>query len=470
MKKALLHFPKKNAPMYTGSRLGRNQHFRTIAYKTDGKDDEDDPTTKDGMLAILGKMKTGIETSLTEKAKSEISTQLTEQLKTVNEQIEAIKKLAENADELKAMKDQLEANATEYKALVKAFDMLQTRVKGAAQRVEPEFKSFDVRIKEAIEENTDQIVKFNRKEIKKLTIDIKAAADTSTANITGGSVWGAQYKPGIIANPNTLTQVRDLLKVSAAGPGTDFYFMRENGAGEGAPAPTSEKQVAAATTQATGLKPKFDIDLIESSVKFETIAGYMQVSKKAMLNIPNFVTFLQGRLPQKLMDVESAQLLYGDGTSPNLKGILTAGNFAASTSVATVLVEKIIDDLALLEDTYKRMATGITLRPADYFSFFKNKAAGSGEYDLPQGVTFINGVLYILGVPVAKTTTLTSGDYVVGDFQMGAELLIQDGMTLQFFEQDGDNVKTNQITARIEETIAAPVYGSDYFIKGAVPA
>lgn len=417
------------------------------------------------LIAKLDEMKTALETSIAEKAKGEITAQLTEQLKAVTEQIEEAKKLAGNTDELKALALKFDEAQAEYKALVKAFDMLQTRVKGA-QKVETEFKSFNQRIKEAIEDNHDNIQKFNKKEIKKLSIDIKAAADVSTANVTGGSVYGAQYKPGIIANPNTLTQMRDLLNVSAAGPGTDFYFMRENGAGEGAPAPTSEKQAAAATTQATGLKPQFDIDLVESSVKFETIAGYMKVSKKAMLNIPNFVTFLQGRLPQKLMDVESAQILYGTGTSPEIKGILATGNFVASTSSATVLVEKIIDDLATLEDSYKRLATGIAMRPVDYFSFFKNKSTGSGEYDLPQGVTFINGVLYILGVPVAKTTTLTTGDYVVGDFQMGAELLIQDGMTLQFFEQDGDNVKTNSYTARIEETVALPVYGSDYFIKG----
>jgi hypothetical protein len=54
----------------------------------------------------------------------------------------------------------------------------------------------------------------------------------------------------------------------------------------------------------------------------------------------------------------------------------------------------------------------------------------------------------------------------VGDFNLGAELLVQEAMALQFFEQDGTNVRTNQVTLRVEETIALPVYGSDYFIKG----
>jgi HK97 family phage major capsid protein len=193
----------------------------------------------------------------------------------------------------------------------------------------------------------------------------------------------------------------------------------------------------------------------------------MPISRKSINNLPGLISFLQKRVPEKLMDVEDAQILYGDGTSPNIKGILTAGNFTAGSAAGTTAtVEKIINDLSLFEDTYKRKASGITMRPADYYSFFKNKAAGSGEYDLPQGVVFVNGVLYILGIPVATTTALTAGDYVVGDWVNGAELLIQENMRLEFFEQDGTNVRTNQVTLRVEETIAVPVFGSDYFLKG----
>jgi HK97 family phage major capsid protein len=215
------------------------------------------------------------------------------------------------------------------------------------------------------------------------------------------------------------------------------------------------------------LKGQFDLDWKEDSVKFEIIAGWMLMSKKALNNIPSFLNFIQRRIPTKLMDVEDAQILYGNGTSPNMKGILTAGNFTAGSAAgATPLVEKIINDMSLLEDTYKRQATKIAMRPSDYYTFFLKKASGSGEYDLPQGVQFINGVLYILGVPVSKTTALTTPDYIVGDFNMGAELIIQQAMNIEFFEQDGTNVRTNQITVRIEEVAALPVFGNDYFIKG----
>jgi len=370
---------------------------------------------------------------------------------------------SEEVDKVKNMLEDLEKDLA--KKLDAAIVKFETKAKESAGN-----ETFESILGKALENATDDLAKFNKGETKKVAIelDMKAVGSFGINNVTGPSQWAGIQRPGIITNQNTNTHVRSLINVLPAGPGTDFYFMRENGAGEGNPAPTSEATSAATpTTQATGLKPQFDLDLVESSVKFETIAGWMLMSKKAMLNIPGLMAYLNLRLPEKLWDVEDSQILYGNGTSPNIKGILTAGNFVASTApIANVLVEKIIKDMALLEDTYKRLATGIAMRPVDYYSFFLNKAAGSGEYDLPQGVTFVNGVLYILGVPVAKTTALTTNDYVVGDFQNGTELYVQEAMQIEFFSQDGTNVRTNQVTVRIEETVALPVYGPDYFIKG----
>lgn len=410
----------------------------------------------------LDQLKSALEESLTKKQKAEIEAQL----KAVNEAIAALKAVQPASELIAGLETQL-------KELKEAADKNQPVIDAfvATRSDKPAaLKSFEQVLSEAIAEKTDEFAKMGERSKKdqaiEITIDRKAVADFSTANVTGGSVWGAIYRPGIIENPSQIGHVRNFIPTSSAGPGTDYYFMRENGAGEGAPAPTAEKKAAAATTVGTGLKPAFDIDLVEASVKFETIAGIMPMSRKALKNIPGLVSFLNMRVPQKLLDVEDAQILYGDGNTPNLKGILTAGNYVASTADDAPLVDRILTDIGNFEDTYKRVANGIMLRPAAIMSFMKNKAAaGSGTYDLPQGVTFVNGQLYIMGIPVFKTTALTTGDYVVAD-RMGAELLIQDALTLQFFEQDGTNVRTNQVTLRVEETVALPVYGSNYFMLG----
>lgn len=363
--------------------------------------------------------------------------------------------------EIEAVKDQFKS---EIKVVQDHADILDGKLK-SAKLVESKNKtSFNDILAKKIEDSTDDYEKFMRKEKKSFFIDLdgatmdkKAVGDMGTGNVTGGSRYGQLMRPGIIENPNRKVHMSDILQGGSIGAGNTFTFMRENGQGEGAIAPTAEGAT----------KPQLDLDLVEATVNVETIAGWLRVTRKAMSNIPGFVSFLQSRLPEKFQRVLDAQVLYGNGTTPNLKGILTAGNFVASTAtLANPLIEKIIADMSLLEDTYERDATGILLRPADYNGFFLNKAAGSGEYDLPMGVTFVNGQMYVLGVPVYKSTAITSPDYVVGDFDMGAQLLTQEGMRLEFFEQDGTNVRENKVTVRIEGNYALPVYGPDYFIKG----
>lgn len=403
----------------------------------------------------------GMKADLLESLKGSTNETITAEVKKLEEKFEAAQKDGIKQEDFDGLK-------SEMAKLMKDIAVLSIRVKEGRTTQPEQTKSFNDQMKEAVENATDDIAKFAKKEVKSVSIELKAVADTSTANVTGGSVWGAQYKPGIITNPNQIMHIRNsgIIPVAAAGAGTDYYFMKENGVGEGAPAPTSEKQSTAATTQATGLKPQFDIDLVESSVRFETTAGFMLLSNKALSNIPNLLSFLSMRVPEKLLEVEDAQILYGSGTTPNIKGLLVSGNFTAGSAAGTtVLAEKIINDLSLMEDTHKRVAAGIWVRPADYWSFFKNKASGSGEYDLPFNFSFVNGQLYAAGVPVYKTTALTANDYVIGAAG-GADLLIQEAMRMEFFREDGTNVRTNQVTLRIEETIALPVYGSNYFFKG----
>lgn len=374
-------------------------------------------------------------TEATEKSTNEVQ-EIKGEIKTVSVQVTEVKEYAEK--------------------LQNHVDSLEMKLNGSAVQ-NTEKKSFNDVLADAINENEDNYQKFLRKEKKSFAIELKAVGDMSTANVTGGSRYGQIFDSNIRQNPNRKVHMSQVLRGGSIGPGNTYTFMRENGNGEGAIAPAAEGS----------LKSQFDLDLVEATVNVETVAGWLRVTRKAMNNIPGFVSFLQARLPEKFQRALDAQILYGDGTTPNLKGILTAGNFVASTAVASQkLIDKLIDDVATLEDTYERDATGILLRPVDYYGFFKNKASGSGEYDLPEGVTFVNGQLFLFGIPVYASTAITAPDYVVGDFDMGAQLLTQEGMRIEFFEQDGTNVRENKVTVRIEGNYALPVYGPDFFIKG----
>lgn len=380
--------------------------------------------------------------------------------------------LATKTGELKTSVDDLETRVGEakseaQKAFVKVDElekkMATAQVFSGGSQSQPQ--SLDEILSKALEENTERLEKMVKKtpgREENWSIDLKfnqkAVGDVSIANYTGGTRGLTALRPGIITNANRKVHIRDIIATGQIGAGTDYVFMKENGAGEGSIAPTAEGAT----------KPQFDLDLIEASVKIETIAGWMRVTRKAMNNIQGFMSFLQMRLPQMMMNVEDAQILNGDGISPNLKGLQTAGNFTAATSLAAAIdIEQLVLGIGQLEGM-DRTATGIVMATADYYPLVLNKSAGSLEYDLPQVVTVdpATGILRILGVPVVHTTAQTTGTYLIGDFDQGAQLLFQEGMRIEFFEQDGTNVRENKVTVRIEETVALPVYGATYFVKG----
>jgi len=183
-------------------------------------------------------------------------------------------------------------------------------------------------------------------------------------------------------------------------------------------------------------------------------------------DVTGMTTFLQSRLPELLLRAEDAQLLNGTGTSPQLSGITDAGNFTAPTGTATIDVEQLVQAIAQLEG-YDREANGVLLNPADWYRIWLTKAAGSGEYDLPMNlVTKVGDQMFIAGVPVFRSTAIAVDKFIVGDWAMGANFILREAPRVEFFYEDGTNVRENMVTVRIEERVAFPIYGDNYFIYG----
>jgi HK97 family phage major capsid protein len=263
-------------------------------------------------------------------------------------------------------------------------------------------------------------------------------------------------KPGIIELPKRKLHIRELMQGGGMGAKSTFDFVKEI-TGAGSPiAPVAEG------TQ----KPQFGLALQETSVRAEWIAGFLKMSVNMLDDIEGMNTFLQSRLPEKLLRVEDAQILNGSGVQPNLLGLQSVGNYTAAAAAAVNRAETLIQAIAQLENL-DREANGVLLSISDWYNFWLYKGSTSGEYTLPRDlVQVVGGNMYIAGVPVYRSTAQTFSDYLVGDWTMGANLITREPARVEFFREDGTNVQTNQVTVRIEERVALPVYGNDYFIYG----
>ncbi|HEX5555090.1 MAG TPA: phage major capsid protein [Chitinophagaceae bacterium] len=405
---------------------------------------------------------------------------LNDQVKEIAEGVKGFKAKAEaNEKTLGEIKTSQEETANEVKGLndwkvkkdetdQKNQEALDNLIAGKGKEVQPEVKSFARQLSEGIRTNFEAIKGLKKGQTVGMEIDVltglkksiengydtKAAADMTFANnfsTADNSI--TQVRSGILALPNRKVHIRQLLPLGTLGK-SDFAYVKEASTGEGDPA---------AWNTAAGAKTQFDIDLTEATAPSEYIAGFVVITRKMLDDVDSLASFLQMRLLEKYYKAEDAQILTGNGTAPNLSGLIT--NATASESTATNDWDQILDDLGQLEDT-DYDATGILIKPSAYYKMVQTKASTSGVYDQPSIVTMVNGQLYFNGIPVYKSTAINKSNYLLGDFEKGAQLLIRENPRVEFFEQDSTNVRNNKITVRIEGRVALPIYYSGAFITG----
>ena len=367
----------------------------------------------------------------------------------VNGAIESAK--ADNASALESVKAELEATKASISVVKDEIEKMEAK-NNRVKMNQTEVKGFNATLAEAIEQNGDSLAKLARGEQKRSSfiLDTKAVGNmTEAANLTGDIT--RQYANQVYALPARKVHLRSLLPIGTINQGL-FTFPYESG-GEGAPA---------AQTQGSS-KAQVDFDITMKDAAAQYIAGYVRISRQMLDDIPAMTSFLQSRLLEKYLVAEDAQLLSGNGTAPNLQGI--TGVATAATGAATVDVEQLVQAIAQLE-TSDYSATGILVNPTDWAAIMNTKNSGSA-YSLPAStVVTTDGSVSIAGIPLYKSTAIAVDKFLVGDWSMGAQIMQNQGISVQFSEFDGDNFTKNMITVRVEARIALPIYYAGAFIYG----
>lgn len=375
-------------------------------------------------------------------------------------------------DEWQKQADVKYATPGALEAMEKAFTEKLEVVNKYAEQIEKNMKqksltpaeqlTFGALLHEGIEKNWTEIEKFKRsRKGASFKLDFYEGLDTKapgvmtiTNNVVDAGAAFTTVLPGIRPLPNRKVHMREIIPLGTMSS-SSVTFIRETG-GEGDVAPW-------AVGDGTIAKPQLDRDFEEVTVPAEYIAGWLRISRKMLDDMAALRSFLQMRLMELYLKAEDNQILNGNGTPPQLEGILTVATAANVTTGANI--ERLIFAISQLESN-DYTATGIVVHPAAYYNIATNKATGSGEYDLPGIVVIQNGQLYVAGVPVYKTTAMGANTYLVGDFSLGAQLFIREQPTVEFFEQDANNVTLNLITVRIEGRVALAIYQPQAFVTG----
>jgi len=344
------------------------------------------------------------------------------------------------------------------KSMQSQFDELAVAMKKKGEDVKQ--VNFKQAIATALKESHEKINSVEK--IKGNSI-IQMKDITYADNFTGLDPWRTDYRNEFISVDRDMFHLRDIISVGSTTSDTIKYPRELAKTGTG---PASWER--AATIAGTTAKPAFEPNFDTYSTPVEWIAGTMRIPVEMLADLPFLTSYLQNFAQAELLEVEDSQILNGNGTAPQLDGLIP--NATAYNGTKTVAIERLVDAAFGQLAQSNLSPNNILLNPRDVVDIILNKADTSGEYNLPGGVVgFVNGQLNIAGVSVRKTNKIDAGDFLLGDFTK-AQIFQRMAPQLRFFEQDQDNVVKNLVTVRIEERLALAILKSTAFITGTLAA
>lgn len=361
----------------------------------------------------------------------------------INASIAAIK--SESAVVAAALKEDVTKTDADAKAALKAANDAALKVEAhAARMIELEQKLADGVIKGKAAPKTFSDILLADEGFKTFAAG-KSARFTIQANtITGqegtppvnsDTLVPTAYRSGLVDGAYRALRVADVVP-NVAIASNSYTYTRE----------LAFTNTAAETAEGAQ-KPESSITYEQKVANVATIAHFIKVSQQIFDDAPAAVAHIQRRLGYGVELRKDQQLLNGNGTGQNISGMTNTGNFTAFTPVTGETALDSINRAIAQVATADYAATAIMLNTADWHAIERLKGQDL-HYIIgnPQGTILRT----LWGLPVVVTNTLAAGKVLVGNMDMAYEVLNRQGVNVQFFNQDENNVQTNLITCRAE--------------------
>ena len=275
------------------------------------------------------------------------------------------------------------------------------------------------------------------KELERQGVDFKAVT-------TGGSIVPATFDELIRTLPQRQLRLRNLVRTASANADTVSFLQQSVFTNAAAPVATG------------ALKPTstFTVQRVDQPV--QTIAHMTEpVDRSLLMDASQLAEFLDSQLILGVLLSEENQMVNGNGTTPNLRGILNTSGVLTQARGADTGLDAILKAITQVRANFFE-PTGVLMHPTDFQNVRIAKDA-QGNYLM--GGAGVEGASDVFGIPIAVSPVLAQGTALLGDFQQ-AQLWLREDARVTFAEQGGlgaggvEIFSRNQIVFRGEERAA----------------
>ncbi|RYE43962.1 MAG: phage major capsid protein [Hyphomicrobiales bacterium] len=260
----------------------------------------------------------------------------------------------------------------------------------------------------------------------------------------------SERRPGIVEGAFRLFTIEDLLtKIPTTAPTIDW--VREN-----------VFTNSAAETAEGVIKPQSSLTFTTGTMPVSTVAHWIKITRQLAMDNAALAAYINRRMVYGVNLRVENQLLVGNGTPPNINGLLNSGNFTAhgytaATLTAAGLLNNRFDligaamgDSALADYP----ADTVILNTGDWWKMRLAKDT-QGRYLL--GEPGSGAIPELFGAKVVASNAMTAGQVWIGNLAQAATLWIREGVVVEMSDSDENNFQLNLITIRAERRLALTV-------------
>lgn len=249
--------------------------------------------------------------------------------------------------------------------------------------------------------------------------------------------------PEIIPSAQSRITVSDLMGAGTTDGNTLTYYEE-----------TTFTNAAVETAEGVA-KPESTLDFTERTDNVRKIATWVPITDEALNDNRQLRSYVEGRLLFMVRQREEQQLLIGDGTAPNISGILDRSGIQTQAKGSDPVPDAFFKAFVKVQVTGDADPDGFVIHPNDWQDVrLLRTIDGIYIFGAPNDEVQVR----MWGYPGRVTTGITEGTGLVGAFKTYSQVFRREGLRVVASTEHASYFIENKVALLAETRLALAVY------------
>lgn len=209
-------------------------------------------------------------------------------------------------------------------------------------------------------------------------------------------------------------------------------------------------------------KPESALDFTLRTDNVRKIATWIPVTDEMLEDVPQMESYVRARLGFMVQQRREYQLINGDGTAPNISGVLDRSTLQTQARGTDPMPDAVYKAMTKVRVIGGAEPTALVVHPNDWQDIRLLRTA-DGIYIW--GSPAEAGPERIWGMTVRQTTAIAENTGLVGAFRPFAQVFRRTGLTVEMTRDYSTYRTSNKVLVIAEERLALAVYRGSAFCQ-----